>query len=105
MDFPNRKQKIGAVLMAIWLCSWIGVTLFHGLSHAAHAENESFNTTCVVCHLLDQPAPAFINAKLALKSTPAFDCVHHIAVAFAPFVAQNLPESVVPRGPPALLFI
>ena len=90
--------------MAVWLCSWIGVTLFHGLSHAAHAGDHA-SAPCVVCQLLDQPVPATIDTRLALSSTPVFDWVDHIDAETVAFSPQHFPRNVVPRGPPALLFV
>jgi hypothetical protein len=90
--------------MAIWLCGWIGVSLFHGLSHVAHAEDGS-PTACAVCHLFNQSLPASIETHFAVRPAPRHEVVLEERVVQAAAPIRRSVQSIVPRGPPTLLFI
>lgn len=98
----NKRRQIGAVLMAIWLCGWIGMSLFHGLSHAAHPEDGA-TQTCAVCHLLNQPVPAQAETRLAVAPAPQFEYVleAHDESVLCP--VQAFHGCAPTRGPPLLL--
>lgn len=100
----NRRKQLGAFFMAIWLCGWIGVSLFHGLSHAAHPE-DGVTQTCVVCHLLNQPLPATVEARLAVRPAAQYEFVLEQRALDVALPIRLCAQSIVPRGPPSLLFI
>lgn len=80
------------------------MTLFHSLSHAAHADDVA-HTPCIACHLLDQPAPATIDTKIAIRQAPQFEWVCEVGVQADPTLSEHSPQSAAPRGPPALLVV
>ena len=104
MPFQNRRQKIVAVLMSVWLCSWIGVTLLHGISHAAQGDVHS-DAPCVACALLHQNAPATLDFEFAPRNVAVFECAVEIRAEVSPRGPQVLCAATSPRGPPTLLFV
>jgi hypothetical protein len=104
MHFQSRRQKLVAVLMSVWLCGWIGMTLLHGISHAVQ-NDAHFNTPCLACSLLHQPAPATLDFTFAPRPARAFECVREIHTEAVSHRAQNFVAAISPRGPPALLFV
>ncbi len=100
----NKRRQLGAFLMAIWLCGWIGVSLFHGLSHVVHAEDGA-PQTCAVCHLLHQSLPATIETQFAVRPAPQYEFVLEERAVAVTLPIQFCAQSIVPRGPPTLLFI
>jgi|GEM_PF-4451490 len=90
--------------MAIWLCGWIGISLFHGLSHVAHAEDGT-PQTCAVCHLLHQSLPATIETQFAVRPAPQYEFVLEERALKVVAPIRRYVQSTAPRGPPTLLFI
>ena len=90
--------------MAIWLCSWIGMTLAHDASHAVHPDEHS-NTPCAVCRFLHQGATAEINTELAVRAVPVFECVVEIDTETVSTQTSLFLAATSPRGPPALLVV
>ena len=100
----NRSRQFGAIFMAIWLCGWIGASLFHGLSHVDHPE-DGVTQTCAVCHLLNQPLPATVETRLAVRPVAQHEFVLIQRGVDVSLPVQFCAQSIVPRGPPNLLFI
>jgi hypothetical protein len=104
MHFCNRRQKLVAALMSVWLCSWIGVTLFHGITHAAQSDTHS-NAPCLTCSLLHQPAPATLDFALAPRTVRRFEFVRETRAELPLQRSQIFDGAISPRGPPALLSV
>lgn len=92
------KRPVVLTWVALWLFSWLSVSLLH--SHDSHEHSQS-HTSCLVCHIADQPAPSAPETFSLTRVTLAFTeqpmavpqgVVHRASAQLRPFV---------PRGPPA----
>ena len=99
----NRRKQFGAIFMAIWLCSWMGLSLFHGLAHTEHPE-DGVTQTCAVCHLLHQSLPATVETRLSVCPVVQYGFVLEQRAVDVALPVQFCAQSIVPRGPPTLLF-
>jgi len=102
-SFQNRRRKIGALWMTVWLCGWVGMMLLHDLSHAI--DSDKHHAPCAVCRVLHQGTPAAIETQLAVRAVPVFNSVGEIQTQTVSFRSQFSFAAAIPRGPPSLLLV